>query len=98
MLVQVIFKAGNSNFNQEINRFVFMFRQYTHVQRNGQRIYGGPPPDWKGSYPAKGSEIFVGKVPHDIFEDEIVPIFEQVNKSEILGVYHDSYLKLNLWK
>ena len=52
--------------------------QYTHVQRNGQRIYGGPPPDWEGSYPAKGSEIFVGKVPHDIFEDELVPIFEKV--------------------
>ena len=55
-----------------------MFQQYDHETKNGQRIYGGPPPDWKGSYPAKGSEIFVGKVPHDIFEDELVPIFEQV--------------------
>ena len=61
-----------------------MFQQYTFEQKNGQRIYGGPPPDWKGSYPAKGSEIFVGKVPHDIFEDELVPIFEQVCKTEAL--------------
>ena len=64
-----------------------MFQQYTHVQRNGQRIYGGPPPDWKGSYPAKGSEIFVGKVPHDIFEDELVPIFEQVYISITVSLY-----------
>ena len=63
-----------------------MFYQYTHVQRNGQRIYGGPPPDWKGSYPAKGSEIFVGKVPHDIFEDELVPIFEKVS-----NIFHDYF-------
>ena len=63
-----------------------MFQQYDHEIKNGQRIYGGPPPDWKGSYPAKGSEIFVGKVPHDIFEDEIVPIFEQVNKQRYWGL------------
>ena len=61
-----------------------MFQQYTFEQKNGQRIYGGPPPDWKGSYPAKGSEIFVGKLPHDILEDELVPIFEQVYKTELL--------------
>ena len=61
-----------------------MFQQYSHEQKHGQRIYGGPPPDWKGSYPAKGSEIFVGKVPHDIFEDELVPIFEQVYKTHAL--------------
>ena len=61
-----------------------MFQQYDHETKNGQRIYGGPPPDWKGSYPAKGSEIFVGKVPHDIFEDELVPIFEQVYKTDVL--------------
>ena len=64
-----------------------MFQQYKLEPRNGQRIYGGPPPDWKGSYPAKGSEIFVGKLPHDILEDELVPIFEQVYKTDaLLGV------------
>ena len=48
------------------------------VQRNGQRIYGGPPPGWKGPAPEKGCEIFCGKVPRDCFEDELVPIFTKV--------------------
>ena len=50
------------------------------VQRNGQRIYGGPPPDWKGPAPEKGCEIFCGKVPRDCFEDELVPIFTKVGR------------------
>jgi len=50
---------------------------YELTQRNGQRIYGGPPPDWRGPPPAKGTEIFVGKVPRDIYEWELVPIFEK---------------------
>lgn len=53
---------------------------YTIVQRNGQLIYGGPPPNWQGIPPCKGSEIFVGKVPRDIFEDELVPIFDRIGK------------------
>lgn len=48
------------------------------VQRNGQRIYGGPPPEWSGVPPSKGCEIFVGKVPRDCYEDELVPVFTQV--------------------
>lgn len=50
---------------------------YPIVQRNGQRIYGGPPPNWKGPPPCKGTEIFVGKVPRDMSEWELVPIFEK---------------------
>lgn len=50
------------------------------VQRNGQRIYGGPPPGWKGPAPEKGCEIFCGKVPRDCFEDELVPIFTKVGE------------------
>ena len=53
------------------------------VQRNGQRIYGGPPPDWSGPAPGKGCEIFCGKVPRDCFEDELVPIFQKVGKEGI---------------
>ena len=52
--------------------------KYNHVIRNGQRIYGSPPPKWQGDPPVKGSEVFVGKLPHNIFEDELVPIFEKV--------------------
>jgi len=49
---------------------------YEIVQRNGQRIYGGPPPNWQGPPPCKGTEIFVGKIPREMFEWELVPIFE----------------------
>ncbi|XP_055032305.1 APOBEC1 complementation factor isoform X1 [Misgurnus anguillicaudatus] len=49
-------------------------------QENGQRRYGGPPPDWEGSPPERGSEIFIGKLPRDLFEDELVPLCEKFGK------------------
>ena len=36
----------------------------------------GPPPNWQGPPPTKGTEIFVGKIPREMFEWELVPIFE----------------------
>ena len=53
---------------------------YSLVQINGQRLYGGPPPNWKGPPPPRGSEIFVGKIPRNCFEDELVPVFEKVGQ------------------
>ena len=53
---------------------------YNVAQRNGQRIYGGPPPNWNSPPPCKGTEVFVGKVPRDMFEWELVPLFETVSK------------------
>lgn len=53
---------------------------YTLVQKNGQRRLGGPPPKWEGPPPPKGSEVFVGKIPRNCFEDELVPVFEEVGK------------------
>ncbi|XP_033880304.3 APOBEC1 complementation factor-like isoform X1 [Acipenser ruthenus] len=50
---------------------------YGLLQENGQRKYGGPPPDWEGSPPERGSEIFIGKLPRDLFEDELVPLCEK---------------------
>ncbi|VDN99054.1 unnamed protein product [Rodentolepis nana] len=52
---------------------------YPIMQENGQRRYG-PPPDWVGPAPARGCEIFIGKIPRDCFEDELVPVFETVGK------------------
>lgn len=52
---------------------------YSMVQENGQRKYG-PPPDWKGPPPPRGCEIFIGKIPRDCFEDELVPVFEKIGK------------------
>lgn len=53
-------------------------------QENGQRRYGGPPPGWDGPPPERGSEIFVGKLPRDLFEDELVPLCEKVREAERL--------------
>ncbi|XP_014095205.1 heterogeneous nuclear ribonucleoprotein Q isoform X4 [Bactrocera oleae] len=43
----------------------------------GQRKYGGPPPNWDGPTPGNGCEVFCGKIPKDMFEDEIIPLFEE---------------------
>lgn len=53
---------------------------YHIVQENGQRKYGGPPPGWEGPQPSRGCEVFVGKIPRDLFEDELVPVFMKIGK------------------
>lgn len=53
------------------------------LQENGQRRYGGPPPGWDGPPPERGSEIFVGKLPRDLFEDELVPLCEKVREPRL---------------
>ncbi|XP_015913423.1 heterogeneous nuclear ribonucleoprotein R isoform X2 [Parasteatoda tepidariorum] len=51
---------------------------YTLDVTTGQRKYGGPPPDWDNkSPPGAGCEVFVGKIPKTIFEDELIPVFEK---------------------
>lgn len=52
---------------------------YPMVQDNGQRHFG-PPPDWTGGPPPKGCEVFVGRLPRDVFEDELVPFLEQAGR------------------
>ena len=62
---------------------------YSHEVSSGQRKYGGPPPDLsKKSDDVEsvgnvnitapiGCECFIGKLPRDIFEDELIPLFEK---------------------
>ncbi|XP_075915603.1 uncharacterized protein LOC142921719 [Petromyzon marinus] len=52
---------------------------YSVVQENGQRKFG-PPPDWQGPPPARGCEVFLGRIPRDLYEDELVPVLETVGK------------------
>ncbi|OQV17780.1 putative Heterogeneous nuclear ribonucleoprotein Q [Hypsibius exemplaris] len=42
------------------------------------RKYGGPPPD--GSERPRGAEIFLGRLPPTVFEDELVPLLETYGK------------------
>uniref|UniRef100_A0A8C6I522 APOBEC1 complementation factor n=1 Tax=Mus spicilegus TaxID=10103 RepID=A0A8C6I522_MUSSI len=53
---------------------------YSLVQENGQRKYGGPPPGWDSTPPERGCEIFIGKLPRDLFEDELIPLCEKIGK------------------
>ncbi|MEE6478723.1 hypothetical protein FKM82_011975 [Ascaphus truei] len=50
------------------------------VQVNGQRKYGGPPPGWVGEGPGCGSEVFIGKLPQDMYEDKLIPLFQSIGK------------------
>jgi RNA recognition motif-containing protein len=49
---------------------------YIWTKENGQRKLFAPP-EWGLPVPPRGSEVFIGKLPRDIFEDEIVPLFAQ---------------------
>ncbi len=76
---------------------------YNIVQKNGQRIFGGPPPGWTGVPPCKGTEIFVGKVPRNMFEWELVPIFQKVirflkTKSFVLLIPFPSFQCGNIYE
>lgn len=42
------------------------------------RKFGGPPPD--GSARPRFSEIFIGKLPRDYFEDELIPVLDRYGK------------------
>ncbi|KAL4716281.1 hypothetical protein ACJJTC_014761 [Scirpophaga incertulas] len=50
---------------------------YTLDVTTGQRKYGGPPPGWQGGTPGAGCEVFCGKIPKDMYEDELIPLFER---------------------
>lgn len=51
---------------------------YKHEVTNKGRVYG-PPPDVEEK-PEHKQEIFVGKLARDVYEDELVPLFEKFGK------------------
>lgn len=54
-------------------------RGYSLDVTTGQRKYGGPPPSTVCDLeaPLSGAEVFIGKIPRDMFEDELIPLFEK---------------------
>uniref|UniRef100_A0A8B9KLF8 Synaptotagmin binding, cytoplasmic RNA interacting protein n=1 Tax=Astyanax mexicanus TaxID=7994 RepID=A0A8B9KLF8_ASTMX len=70
---------------------------YTLDVTTGQRKYGGPPPEsvYIGTQPTIGTEIFVGKIPRDLFEDELVPLFEKAGPIWDLRLMMDPLSGLN---
>lgn len=63
--------TGNLNF------LLHQRHSFNFVYLKGQRKYGGPPPNWSGSNPCNGCEVFCGKIPKDMYEDELIPLFEK---------------------
>ncbi|CAH1645335.1 unnamed protein product [Spodoptera littoralis] len=53
---------------------------YTLTQINGQRIYRKAPHAWSGPEPSRNCEVFIGRIPHDCFEDTLVPLFRQAGE------------------
>ncbi|XP_029994301.1 RNA-binding protein 47 isoform X1 [Sphaeramia orbicularis] len=77
---QIAIPEGVAGAPNEASLVALMERTgYSMVQENGQRKYG-PPPGWNGPSPPRGCEIFVGKIPRDVYEDELVPVFESVGR------------------
>ncbi|XP_046877499.1 heterogeneous nuclear ribonucleoprotein Q isoform X2 [Hypomesus transpacificus] len=70
---------------------------YTLDVTTGQRKYGDPPPEsvYSGAQPTVGTEIFVGKIPRDLFEDELVPLFEKAGPIWDLRLMMDPLSGLN---
>ncbi|XP_048361423.1 APOBEC1 complementation factor isoform X2 [Sphaerodactylus townsendi] len=76
-------KSGNGlagTQKEAVLRTLIQRTGYNLTQENGQRKYGGPPPAWDGPPPERGSEIFIGKLPRDLFEDELIPLCEKIGK------------------
>lgn len=53
-------------------------KNYPLVQQKGQRRYG-PPLDWVKE-PPRGSEVHVSKLPKNLLEDELIPLFGNIGK------------------
>ena len=45
----------------------------------GQRRYGAPP-GCEGPAPGRGCEVYCGNIPNNLYEDELIPLFEKCGK------------------
>ena len=45
----------------------------------GQRKYGAPP-GCEGPAPGRGYEVYCGNIPKNLYEDELIPLFEKCGK------------------
>ncbi|CAB4065430.1 unnamed protein product [Lepeophtheirus salmonis] len=68
---------------------------YTLDVTTGQRKFGGPPPNWDGPVPGNGCEVFCGKIPRDLYEDELIPLFEKCGTIWDLRLMMDPMTGLN---
>uniref|UniRef100_A0A671LCL6 RRM domain-containing protein n=1 Tax=Sinocyclocheilus anshuiensis TaxID=1608454 RepID=A0A671LCL6_9TELE len=52
----------------------------TLTQVNGQRKYGGPPPDGRAQRERGCAfrKVFISQIPRDIYEDRLIPLFQSI--------------------
>lgn len=93
--------AGNTNGapqqgpDEEKIRAILDRTGYSLDVTTGQRKYGGPPPAWEGPSPGNGCEVFCGKIPKDMYEDELIPHFERCGHIWDLRLMMDPMSGLN---
>lgn len=51
------------------------------------RVYGAPPPGWEGDEPNCGNNVYVCGFPRDMYEDELVPLFEKYGRIWALRIF-----------
>ncbi|KAI6660916.1 hypothetical protein LOD99_13640 [Oopsacas minuta] len=49
--------------------------EFFSFQTNGQKKFVIKSERWEGKNPRRGTEIFIGKIPRDCMEDELIPLF-----------------------
>ncbi|XP_071556960.1 RNA-binding protein 47 [Temnothorax nylanderi] len=67
---------------QRTMRLLEMLRrtEYELVQENGQRRLTAPEVSRGERQRVKGAEVFLGRLPRDCYEDELMPLLEQVGR------------------
>lgn len=81
--------------NEEKLKAILDRTGYTLDVTTGQRKYGGPPPNWQGPPPGPGCEVFCGKIPKELYEDELIPLFEKCGEVWDLRLMMDPFTGLN---
>ena len=77
-------------FKFDIFNFFFVYKDCILELSNGQRKYGKQQCQFNNDQlPGRNTEIFVGKIPKNVFEDEIVPLFEQIGQIYSLRLMMD---------
>ncbi|XP_043279503.1 probable RNA-binding protein 46 [Venturia canescens] len=74
--------SGNLHESQLTKRLLDLTRatNYELVQENGQRRLTAPEFTIEMKEKLKGSEIFIGRLPRDCYEDEIMPILQNIGR------------------
>lgn len=73
-----ILPKANINFHEVNEKLIALVERTGYIisQFNGQRVYRDPT----NTANPKGCEVYVGNLPRDMFEDELVPLFEITGK------------------